>query len=182
MYQLDISTSPYPLRAINSSHMIRDQTLIIARPIVDGIPIIWRLARAQIITILPEEIGADARRVEGCLLPRALHTAVVRGDAVFLQKAGLAGRFACRAVCADPSVAPVVGGAPFNLLLVYRGSKERWGVRTAIRIQVEGSKVNSIDTEVHGEVETLGELVRVAAVRVGVEAEALYFSLAPTIS
>lgn len=85
-------------------------------------------------------------------------------------------------MCADPSVAPVVGGAPFNLLLVYRGSKERWGVRTAIRIQVEGSKVNSIDTEVHGEVETLGELVRVAAVRVGVEAEALYFSLASTLA
>ena len=85
MYQLDVSISPYPLRAINSSHMIRDQTLVIAGPIVDSVPIIRRLARAQIITILPEQICADARRVEGCLLPRALHTAVVRGDAIFLQ-------------------------------------------------------------------------------------------------
>ena len=98
--------------------MICDQTLVIARPVVDSIPIIRRLARAQIITILPEKICADARRVEGRLLPRALHAAVVRGDAVFFQKAGLAGRFACRAVCADPPVAPVVGGAPFIRLLV----------------------------------------------------------------
>lgn len=63
------------------------------------------------------------------------------------------------------------------------GRKVRGGrVRTAIRIQVQSAKVNRFDTEVHGEVQALGELVGVAAVRVGVEAEALYFSLAPTLS
>lgn len=112
-------------RTTNSSHMIRDQTLVIARPIVDGISIIRRLARAQIITILPEEICADARRVEGCLLPRTLHAAVVRGDAVFFQKAGLAGRFARRAVRADPSVTPVVGSAPLIFVSLDVDGNER---------------------------------------------------------
>lgn len=93
--------------------MIRHQALIITSPIVDSIPIIRRLPGTQIITILPEQIRADARCAERCLLPRALHTAVVRGDSVFLQETWLAGRFAGCAVGGDPAVAPVVGGAPF---------------------------------------------------------------------
>ena len=54
-------------------------------------------------------------------------------------------------------------------------------VRTAVRVQVKGTKVNSIDTEVHRKVQALRELVRVAAVRVDVQTEALYLSSAPII-
>lgn len=163
--------------------MIRHQALIITSPIVDSIPVIRRLPGTQIITILPEQICADARRVEGCLLPRALHAAVVRGDSVFLEETWLAGGFAGCAVGGDPAVAPVVGGTPlFSLVWILMARRVRGrGVRTAVRIQVECTKVNSIDTEVHRKVQALRELVRVAAVRVDVETEALYLSSAPTI-
>ena len=47
------------------------------------------------------------------------------------------------------------------------------GVLTAVGVEVEGTKVDGADAEVHGEVQALAVREGVAAVRVGGQTEAL---------
>lgn len=81
---------------------------------------------------------------------------MVGGNAVLLKQTGLAGGRACSAVRLYPEIAPFVGGAP------------------AVRVQVEGSKVDGGDGEVAREVAAFDVGEGVAAVGEEVEAEALY--------
>lgn len=136
--------------------MVRHYTLEVLRAVVDRIPIIRRRPRAQSIAILPVQIPRDPRCIQRRLLPRRLDRAVVGGNAVLLQQTGLAGGFARGAVRAHPPVAPFVRGAP------------------AVRVQVEGAKVDGGDGEVAGEVAAFDVGVGVAAVGEEVEPEALY--------
>lgn len=82
---------------------------------------------------------------------------MVGGNAVLLEQAGLAGGLARGAVRLHPAIAPFVGRAP------------------AVRVEMEGSKVDGGDGEVAREVAAFDVGVGIAAVGEEVESKALYF-------
>lgn len=62
--------------------MISDQAREVAGPIVDGVAIIVRSTRAQLVAPLPEEVARHAILGPRSRLPRFLNRAVVVGDAI----------------------------------------------------------------------------------------------------
>lgn len=93
--------------------MVGNHAVPIALLVVDGVAVLRGLAvgAGQGVAVLPEHVAGDAGRVQGVLLPRVLHGAVIAA-AVLLEQAGLAGGHAARAVGGDPQVTPAVGLAP----------------------------------------------------------------------
>lgn len=54
---------------LNLTDMVGDSALPIVSAIVDGVVVIWRGARGQLLAILPEEISSVAGGSQGGLLP-----------------------------------------------------------------------------------------------------------------
>lgn len=146
--------------------MISDQAGKVTRPIEDSVPIIRGLPGTQNITPLPEHIGRNTLGIERGRLPRCLDTAVIRGIPILLQKTGLTGGDTCVTVGLDPCAAPGACLTPCEcdcerssaVMGMY------FGVLTAVGVEVEGTKVDGADTEVHGEVQALTVGEGVAAV------------------
>ena len=119
-------TPPYPPSYSflpDSSHVLRNQRGPFARLIINGIPIIRCLARANSVAFVPEHISRKTLTLDGqrCGLPLGLHSDVVASCAIFFEDTWLVGCFAGRCVSGDPSVTPRVGLAPCRMVRVGDG-------------------------------------------------------------
>src|SRR5690554_2900161 len=66
----------------NGVDVVNDEALVIRAPVVDSMPVVVRLPRAELVTPLPEGVGAHAIGRPGRSLPGSLDAAVVRRVAV----------------------------------------------------------------------------------------------------
>lgn len=108
--------------------MVHHGALPVIAAEIDGIMIVGRLARGQLLTILPEEVGGGTR-AQGGLLPLKLVGAMRALHAILLEQAGLTSSLTGLGVVLNPSVAPgVVLDTPyvnmldFGYLLMYMPS------------------------------------------------------------
>ena len=74
-------TPPFSWSGTNSPDMITHDAPVGGRVVVDGVAVVVRLAGAQLVAPLPEQIAAHAvvGQRQGGLLPRSLYVAVVGG-------------------------------------------------------------------------------------------------------
>lgn len=132
--------------------MLGDHAVPVTLIVVHGVSIVVSLVvgGGKSVSILPEHIRSNARRVQGILLPRVLDGAVV-GAAILLEQAGLASGLAASTVCGHPQVTPAVGGAPWVGRLAVC-SQDGYGTSffelTAVGVQVEGAEVDGGDVQV----------------------------------
>lgn len=162
------------LTGADGSYMVHHKAGEVRRGVVDGVVIIGSLARADSVTPLPEQVGRDTSGAQGCSLPLALDIAFIRGNTVLFEKAWLSSSGASSAMVGYPSITPGVADAPCACSLVISLSRKCWmRARTLRRIQVDGTKVDSVDGDEIVEGDTLVCGVWVAAIRSGGDTHSL---------
>lgn len=91
--------------------MVSDSALPVVSAIVDGVVIVGRGTRGQLLAILPEEISSVGS--QGGLLPLQRVGAVVVLDAILLEQARLSSGVADLGMGLNPLIAPgVIGDTP----------------------------------------------------------------------
>jgi hypothetical protein len=88
--------------------VVKDTALEVGAFKVDGVMIIWGLARGQLLAILPEEISSVAGGVQSGILPLDRVGAVIILDAILLEHARLSSSIADLGVGLDPVISPSV--------------------------------------------------------------------------
>lgn len=155
-------------------HMVHHGTLPLICAVKDAVRILGRLARGQLLTILPDEIGRGAR-AQGGLLPLQLVGAVIALHAILLKQAWLTGSLAGLGVVLNPSIAPgVVLDTPYSSVLdiVYLPICHGRSL-TVSSVKVESSEVNVRDSQVLLKVVSFAGAVRVRLIRADGQAHAL---------
>ena len=69
-------------RSVDGLDVVSDEALVVAGPVIDGVPVFVGVARAQLVTPLPKEVRGIAGGCPGRLLPWLLDGAVVFAGAI----------------------------------------------------------------------------------------------------